>query len=90
MAHIQFRDLYKPLDDDLKWDLEYAWSLPHNPRFVGKLQMVQDLALPLSHPLPNPNLDKSKIAYIVRTIRNIVTVSNVRLTEYSSATDYWH
>jgi hypothetical protein len=71
-AHIhRFPDIYHILDDDLKRKLVYAWSLPHNPRFVGKLQMVHDIASSLKGPYPI----KSMAAYIVRTVRQIVTVN---------------
>ena len=72
----QFHDIYHTLDDDLKQDLEYAWSLPHNPRFVEQMQMVQEIAQSYDASL-TPNLEKSMIAYILWTIRKIVTVSNL-------------
>ncbi|KAF8965657.1 hypothetical protein BDZ97DRAFT_1918208 [Flammula alnicola] len=67
--HYLTRDLYKVLDDELKHELAHAWSLPHNPRFMKKLQMIQDLAESIH---ATPDLLKSRIAYIIQRIHEII------------------
>ena len=61
------------LDNDLKSQLSYAWSLPQNNRFVMKMQEIQD-AITVMTPLATEFL-RSYLYYIIRKIREAVTVS---------------
>ncbi|KIM35090.1 hypothetical protein M413DRAFT_32762 [Hebeloma cylindrosporum] len=63
------RDLYALRDDDLKHKLAYAWTLPANARFIGRMKSVQDGVNEL---LPTTELLKSRINHFIRQIRNIV------------------
>ena len=65
------RDLYSLLDDNLKYKLAYAWSLPSNARFITKMKTIQDAANELS---PATEF-KSRIYYLIRNIRETVIVS---------------
>jgi len=66
------RDLYSLLDDDLKYKLEYAWTLPLNTRFITRMKSIQDGVNEL---LPATECLKSSIYYFIRRIREIVIVS---------------
>lgn len=70
------QDIYRILDDGLKQDLIYAWSLPHNPRFAGKIQMVLHIASSLSS-ATDPIPVRLLIAYVVRILREIVKVGSL-------------
>lgn len=65
-------DLYSLLDDDLKYKLAYAWTLPVNARFIMKMKGIQDGVNDL---LPATKCLESRIYYFIHRIRETVIVS---------------
>ena len=67
------RDFHFILDDDLKYKLAYAWSLPSNNRFIERMNSIQDA---VNHMLPAAQFLNSRIYYLIRQIRQVVMVSS--------------
>ena len=63
-------------DDDLKHDLDYAWSLSAHPTFEKKMKLIavaiDDAVISPMHGYPN-----CQIFYFKHKIRDVVQVSNI-------------
>jgi hypothetical protein len=64
-------------DDNLYYDLDYAWSLPIHPTFKQKIELIKAaIDKAMRSPLQDYPAAASQVLYFMCKIREVVRVSN--------------